>query len=136
LSLPTARLSYDVLQEMLLFLTAFVCATAVLFAGVPNACNIANRIHIENGREPNAGIAFMPELIVMVVLWWGTGAGIRYFFGLPASLIGLLAVSALLVIFQIIQARKSNREYALFVAEHAVASANKNRLEQNKDAEQ
>ena len=120
---------------MLLFLIAFVCATAVLAAGIPAACNNANRIHVENGREPNAGIAFMPELIVMVALWWGVGAGIRFLFGFPVSLIILAAVSAILVILQIIQASKSNREYALFLAEHELGLEN-NRAEQNKEAEQ
>jgi len=103
---------------MLLFLIALISATAVLFAGIPAACNNANRIHIENGRKPDAGIAFMPELIVMVALWWGAGAGLKYFFGLPASMIVVLAVSTLMFIWQILQALKSNREYAQFVAEH------------------
>jgi len=103
---------------MLLFLIALICSTAVLFAGIPAACNNANRIHIENGRKPNAGIAFMPELIVMVALWWGAGAGLKYFFGLTASLIVVLAVSAIMFIWQILEARKSNREYAQFLGEH------------------
>ena len=108
---------------MLLFLTAAICSGAVLFAGIPAALNAANRVHIENDRKPEAGIAFMPELIVMICLWWGVGAALEYFFDLPTALIVVCAVSALLFIWQLLQARKSNREYAQFVAQHDVGSA-------------
>jgi len=104
---------------MLLFVTALICAAAILFAGIPAAVNNANRIHIENGREPNAGIAFMPELIVMVGLWWGVGATLKYFFDLPIALIAILVISAFLFIWQVFHARKSNREYATFISEHS-----------------
>lgn len=105
---------------MLLFLTALICASAILFAGIPAAVNNANRIHIENGREPNAGIAFMPELIVMVGLWWGVGAALKYFFDLPIALFAILVITAVLFVWQIFQARKSNREYAKFIATHPI----------------
>ncbi len=105
---------------MLLFATALICASAILFAGIPAAVNNANRIHIENGREPNAGIAFMPELIVMVGLWWGVGAALKYFFDPPIALASILVITAVLFVWQIFQARRSNREYARFLAEHSV----------------
>ncbi|MGJ8697982.1 MAG: hypothetical protein ACSHYF_16810 [Verrucomicrobiaceae bacterium] len=119
---------------MLLFVAALICAVAVLFAGIPAAVNSANRIHIENGREPNAGIAFMPELIVMVGLWWGAGAALKYFFDLPIALIAMISISSLLFIWQVIQARRSNREYAQFVANHDEGSApdSENKTKQNK----
>ena len=119
---------------MLLFVTALICAAAVMFAGIPAAVNNANRIHIENGREPNAGIAFMPELIVMVVLWWGVGAALKYFFDLPIALIAMISTSSLLFIWQILQARRSAREYALFVAsqDEGSASDSENKTKQNK----
>jgi hypothetical protein len=107
---------------MLLFLTALICAGAVLFVGIPAALDRANRIHIEKGRKPDAGIAFMPDLIVMVGLWWGVGAGLQYFFGLPKALVVVVAVSAILFVWQILQARRSNREYSQFVAEHDLIS--------------
>ena len=108
---------------MLLFLTALICAGAIFFAGIPAALNNANRIHIENNREPNAGIAFMPELIVMVGLWWGAGATLKYFFDLPIALISIFVISAIMFIWQVFQLRKSNREYARFVAERIDGSA-------------
>jgi hypothetical protein len=49
---------------MLLFLVSLICSAAVLFAGIPAAVNRANMGHIKNGRKPNAGIAFMPELVI------------------------------------------------------------------------
>ena len=112
----------DVVLKMLLFVTALICGAAIIFAGIPAALNNANRIHIENGREPNAGIAFMPELIVIVILWWGIGAALEYFFYLAVALVSLLLVTAVLLIMQIIQARKSKREYAVFLAGRTVSA--------------
>ena len=112
----------DVVLKMLLFVTALICGAAIIFAGIPAALNNANRIHIENGREPNAGIAFMPELIVIVILWWGIGAALEYFFYLAVALVSLLLVTAVLFIMQIIQARKSKREYAVFLAGRTVSA--------------
>ena len=120
---------------MLLFLTALICAAAILFAGIPAAVNSANRIHIENGREPNAGIAFMPELIVMVGLWWGVGATLKYFFDLPIALMSVLGISAVLFILQILQARKSSREYVRYLAEHSRQSV-RSAPQNNQDAQQ
>ncbi len=113
----------DVVLKMLLFVTALICGAAIIFAGIPAALNNANRIHIENGREPNAGIAFMPELIVIVILWWGIGAALEYFFYLAVALVSLLLVTAVLFIMQIIQARKSKREYAVFLAGRTVSAS-------------
>jgi hypothetical protein len=79
----------DVVLKMLIFVTALICGAAIIFAGIPAALYNANRIHIENGREPNAGVAFMPELIVIVCLWWGIGAALEYFFDLPVALVSL-----------------------------------------------
>lgn len=107
---------------MLLFLTALICASAIIFAGIPAAVNNANRIHIENGREPNAGIAFMPELTVVVGLWWGVGAALKHFFDLPIALAAILVITAFLFIWQVFQARKSNREYAKFIATHPIGA--------------
>ena len=121
-----------VVLKMLLFVTALICAAAILFAGIPAAVNNANRIHIENGREPNAGIAFMPELIVMVGLWWGVGATLKYFLDLPIALIVVLGISVVLFILQVLQARKSNREYVKYLAERSresVQSAPQNNQE-------
>ena len=95
-----------------------MCSIAVLFAGISAACNDANRIHIENGRKPDAGYCLMPNLIVMVVLWWGVGTGVQHFFGLPIALIVLLAISLILFVWQVISARRSNREYAQFLDYH------------------
>ena len=113
----------DVVLTMLLFVTALICGAAIIFAGIPAALNNANRIHIENGREPNAGIAFMPELIVIVILWWGIGAALEYFFYLAVALVSLLLVTTVLLIMQIIQARKSKREYAVFLAGRTVSAS-------------
>ena len=113
----------DVVLKMLLFVTALICGAAIIFAGIPAALNNANRRHIENGREPNAGIAFMPELIVIVILWWGIGAALEYFFYLAVALVSLLLVTAVLFIMQIIQARKSKREYAVFLAGRTVSAS-------------
>ena len=100
-------------------MTALICGSAIILAGIPAALYNANRIHIENGREPNAGVAFMPELIVIVALWWGIGAALVYFFNLPVALVSLLVVSAILFIMQIVRALKSKREYAMFLAARA-----------------
>ena len=113
----------DVVLKMLIFVTALICGAAIIFAGIPAALNNANRIHIENGREPNAGIAFMPELIVSVILWWGIGAALEYFFYLAVALVSLLLVTTVLLIMQIIQARKSKREYAVFLAGRTVSAS-------------
>ena len=115
--------AFNVVLKMLLFVTALICGAAIIFAGIPAALNNANRIHIENGREPNAGIAFMPELIVIVILWWGIGAALEYLFDIAVALVSLLVVSAVLFIIQIIQARKSKREYAVFLAGRTVSAS-------------
>lgn len=60
----------------------------------------------------------MPELIVMIGILWGVGSALKYFFDLPIALISILVISAIFLIWQIILARKSNREYATFLAEH------------------
>ena len=64
----------------------------------------------------------MPELIVMIGLWWGVGATLKYFFDLPVALITIIVISAILFVWQVILARRSNREYAKFIAEHAAES--------------
>jgi hypothetical protein len=107
---------------MIVFVTALICGAAITFAGIPAAVNNANRIHIENGREPNAGVAFMPELIVIVGLWWGIGAALEYFFDLPVALVSLLVVSVILFMIQILHARKSKREYASVIAARTVGA--------------
>ena len=61
----------------------------------------------------------MPELIVMVGLWWGVGAALNYFFDLPIALVTILVITAVLFVWQVFQARKSNREYAGFIASHS-----------------
>jgi len=108
---------------MLLVLTAFICSAAIIFAGIPAALNNANRIHIENGRKPDAGIAFMPELITMTALWWGVGAGLRHFFGLPTALVVVPGVSGILFLWQILLSLKSNREHAKFLRKHKVETS-------------
>jgi hypothetical protein len=103
---------------MLLYLAAVIAATAILSAGIPAAINEANRIHIANGREPNAGVAFAPDLIVMVGLWClGTWLMDRYL-GRTASWIGLVGISMPLLLLAIHQSRKSSRYYRRFV-EHS-----------------
>ena len=76
----------------------------------------------------------MPELIVIVILWWGIGAALEYFCDLAVALVSLLGVSAVLLIMQIIQARKSKREYAVFLAgrtvEAGASSPNKQEAQQ------
>ncbi len=103
---------------MLLFLVSLICYGAILFAGIPAAVNRANMIHIENGRRPNAGVSFMPELIIMVALWCGVSNGMKFFWGLQITLVVVISISVMMTLWQLHLARKSNREYSLFLDEH------------------
>lgn len=64
----------------------------------------------------------MPDLIVMVLIWWAVTAGIKSYFGLKMSLTIVLVLSTILFIQQLYLSRKSNREYDLFIKEHLAKS--------------
>jgi hypothetical protein len=96
---------------------AVVFAAAILFAGVPATVNEANRVHIANGREPNAGFAFAPDLIAIVGIWcFGTWL-LEHFWGRATAWSGLLAVSTLILLLSIRKSIRSNRDYQAFLAE-------------------
>ena len=54
---------------MWLYLYAAILSGVVLFAGMPSSLNEANLTHLRNGREPNAGIAFVPALFGYLFIW-------------------------------------------------------------------
>jgi Na+/H+ antiporter NhaD/arsenite permease-like protein len=105
---------------MLLYPAAVIFATAILFAGIPATINEANRVHIADGREPNAGVAFAPDLIVMTALWclgtWLTD----HFLGRSVAWIGLASTSTLLLLLAISRSRKSSRDYRRFMEDSGV----------------
>jgi hypothetical protein len=103
---------------MILYLVAVVIATATVFAGVPTACNNWNRVHLLNGREPNAGVAFAPDLIVAIILWCVGAKLINSYFGLPIALWSVIGCGLLVLFLTIRRARISTREYQQFVDEN------------------
>ena len=100
---------------MALLVSALICSIAVVFSGVPAAVNDANRVHIENGREPNAGVSIAPELIIMFLIWCGSGFFLRKWFGDTEGLLILWGASMLFFAWQLMQARRSNRRYQEFL---------------------
>ena len=103
---------------MLLYSVAVIFASAILFAGVPVTINEANRNHIANGREPNAGFAFAPDLMAIVGIWcFGTWL-LDHFWGRATAWSGLLAVSTLILLISIRKSIRSNRDYQAFLDEH------------------
>jgi len=100
---------------MALLISALICSVAVVFAGVPSAVNEANRIHIENGREPNAGVSIAPVLIIMFLIWCGAGFFLRKWFGATEGLLILWGLSLTFFLWQLNQARRSNRQYQKFL---------------------
>ena len=108
---------------MTLYLVAIVFATATVFAGIPAACNNGNRVHLLNGREPNAGVAFAPDLIVMIILWCVGAKILSRYLGATIAL-GSVAGFGLLILFLTIRrARISTREYNQFVDENGYRNA-------------
>lgn len=100
---------------MLLYSVAVIFASAILFAGVPVTINEANRVHIANGREPNAGFAFAPDLMAIVGIWcFGTWL-LDHFWGRATAWSGLLAVSTLILLLSIRKSVRSNRDYQAFL---------------------
>ena len=108
---------------MILYLIAIVFAIATVFVGIPTACNNGNRVHLINGREPNAGWAFAPDLIVVIILWCVGAKILSRYLGETIAL-GLVAGFGLLILFLTIRrARISTREYNQFVDENGYRDA-------------
>jgi hypothetical protein len=100
---------------MILYLVAIAFATATVFAGIPTACNNGNREHLRNGHEPNAGVAFAPDLIVAVIIWCGGAKLFGHFFGGAVALWLVVGCGSLILFLTIRRARLSTSEYHRFV---------------------
>ena len=103
---------------MTLYLIAITFATATVFAGIPTACNNGNREHLLNGQEPNAGVAFAPDLIVAITAWCVGAKLFGHYFGGTAALWSLVGCGLLILFLTIRRARISTREYHQFVDEN------------------
>jgi len=103
---------------MILYVVAIVFATATVFAGIPTACTNGNREHLLNGREPNAGVAFAPDLIVAIILWCGGAKLISSNFGWWIAMWTVVGCGLLVLFLTIRRARSSTREYQKFVDEN------------------
>jgi hypothetical protein len=103
---------------MILYLVAIVFAITTVFAGISTACNNGNRIHLLNGREPNAGVAFAPDLLVAIMLWCGGAKLISSNFGWPIAMWTVVECGILVLFLTIRRARISTREYQQFVDEN------------------
>jgi hypothetical protein len=103
---------------MILYFLAVVIATATVFAGIPTACNNGNREHLLNGHEPNAGVAFAPDLIMAIIVWCGGDKLISYKFGWTIALWAVIGCGLLVLFLEIRRARISTREYQQFVDEN------------------
>jgi hypothetical protein len=103
---------------MILYLVAIVFATATVFAGIPTACNNGNREHLLNGREPNAGVAFAPDLIVAIILWCVGAKLSNHYFGGAIALWSVIGCGSLILFLTIRRARISTREYHQFIDEN------------------
>ncbi len=108
---------------MALYLVTIVFATATVFAGVPTACNNGNRIHLLNGREPNAGVAFAPDLIVVIILWCVGAKILSRYLGEIIALGSVTCFGLLILFLTIRRARISTREYNQFVDENGYRDA-------------
>ncbi len=95
---------------MLAFLVSAICSIAILFAGIPATLNEANKRHVENGREPNAGVSIIFSIILMPLIWWGACLGLKCFWGLTIALIVVITISIILFLWNVYIAQKSNRE--------------------------
>ena len=102
---------------MLLYPAAALFSLAIFFAGIPASINEANRVHIANGRGPNAGVAFVPDLVLMVALWCIGTWLMDHFFGRYAAWIGMISVSMLLLFFGIARSWRSTCSYRRFIEE-------------------
>lgn len=119
---------------MPLYLVAIVFAIATVFAGIPGARNNANRIHLLNGREPNAGVAFAPDLIVLIILWCAGAKLASHFFGGAIALWSVIGCGSLILILTIRRSRVSTREYHRFVDQNGfreVVDRQKQKARQN-----
>lgn len=108
---------------MTLYLVAIVFATATVFAGIPTACNNGNRVHLLNGREPNAGVAFAPDLIVVIILWCVGAKVLSRYLGETIALGSVAGLGLLIIFLTIRRARISTREYNQFVDENGYREA-------------
>ena len=99
----------------MIYLAALIFAVMVLFSSFPTRLCRANRVHLENNREPNAGIAFMPELITLVVIWLVATAVIKNVASTQTAWITLCVVSALFLLYNftssVISIRSYRRDY-------------------------
>lgn len=120
-------------QGMMLYLVAGTFAIVIAFAGVPAAVNNGNRVHLLNGREPNAGVSIAPDLIVMIGIWCLGAWLVDKFWGREAAWYLVIGCSTLLLFLTIRGARKSNREYQQFLDENGFGDGDDN---QNKRAQQ
>ena len=95
----------------MIYLVASFFAVVILFAGFPRALCRANRVHLENGREPNAGIAFMPDLIFVVAVWLIATGILNHFASTEIAWVSLCAVSSVLLVYNLISSGISIRSY-------------------------
>jgi hypothetical protein len=114
---------------MWFFILACICCIFIIAAGIPSAVNNGNRTHIENDREPNAGVAILPDIIVMIPLWWAAGSGLDYLFGFQVAIILVISISLMIFTLSIRNSVISNREYKAFLYEHEAKT--KSKAEQN-----
>ena len=103
---------------MTLYLVAMVFAIATVFAGIPTACNNGNRIHLLNGREPNAGVAFAPDLMVAIILWCLGAKLANHFFDEAIAFWSVIGCDSLILMLAILRSTISTREYHRFVDEN------------------
>jgi hypothetical protein len=104
---------------MLLYLSASIFALGICIASTPAAVRRANRVHVLNGRKPDAGVAVLPDAILMAMLWCAGTWGLDHFLGRTAAWGGLLGISGVLLVLTLIRSRSSAREFQRFLAEHA-----------------
>ncbi|MES2980705.1 MAG: hypothetical protein V4727_00195 [Verrucomicrobiota bacterium] len=105
----------------MIFLVAAILSVIICFAGIPAAINRGNEEHVKNGRQPNAGVAFAPDLLVMIPVWSIGTWMLDRFLGRDWAWGLLLFVSAALLGLNLLQARRSTREYLSFIRSRSSA---------------
>ena len=120
----------------MLYLAAGTFAIAITFASVPAAVNEGNRVHLLNGREPNAGVSIAPDLIVMIGLWCLGAWLIDHFWGRKPAWFAVTGWSTLILFLTLRRARQSNREYQQFLDENGFGGSDHNRNEQARQVEE
>ncbi|WAC18649.1 hypothetical protein OVA24_15560 [Luteolibacter sp. SL250] len=103
---------------MFLYLTTAFLAAVVLFTTIPAAIHEANRVHILHGRKPNAGIAFVPDLLIFIAIGCLGVCILDQFLGRTIAWVGLAGSSTAILTLSITKSVRSLRSYNKFLEEH------------------